>query len=90
MKSNYNYILPFLIVFVIFASGCLLPSNGITGNGLSITAEADPPTVFSGSTTNIYADIMNTDTKDLNNVMIGLYYTGMLTKASSCQNSQLR
>jgi len=65
------------VIMVLFISGCIeFPTNPepFIKGGLKISLLADPSTVFSGSDTMLYVDVENTETKTLNNVIIGVYY----------------
>jgi hypothetical protein len=78
----------FFIISIIFISGCVTDGPAMK-SGLSIKAGADPSTIFAGASTNIYADVENTDTKTLKDVRLGLYYNGLLQQTGSvCQKTK--
>lgn len=63
-----------LIALIIAISGCASVSRG----GFSISLQADPPSVFSGSFTTLHIDLDNAQDKSIRNVMVELFDTGFL------------
>lgn len=66
------------VVLVLFASGCVIEPAGSGDAGIRVNAVADPFTVFAGSTTNVYVDVENKGMTNFNNVIMDVYYTGLL------------
>ena len=71
---RYQYTLGCLI-FLILVSGC----TSIRDQGLVVALQADPPTVFSRSTTLLHIDIDNRNQKSMTNVQVDLFDTGLLS-----------
>ena len=73
------------IAFVLAISGCTSVSNG----GLSMKLTADPSPVFSGTSTVVSIDVDNTNAKSIDNVVVQLFNTGILTtdKDETCGGS---
>ena len=63
-----------LLAIVILAGGC----TSIREGGLSVALQADPPNVFSKSTTLLHIDLDNRQEKQVNNVDVGLFDAGLL------------
>lgn len=70
-----KYITVIAILSVLAVAGCTSISNS---QGLSVTLQADPSTVFSKSGTILHIDVDNRDQKTLNNVRVELFDTGLL------------
>lgn len=68
-----------LLALLVFVSGC----TGVTNQGLSITMQADPPIVFSGSSTLVHIDVDNRNQNSMDNVVVELFDSGMLA-ANKC------
>ncbi len=64
---------------IIAAGGC----TSISNSGLSVTLQADPPRIFSDSFTTLHIDLDNRQDKSIQNVIVDLFDTGLLT-AEKC------
>jgi len=69
-----------VMILIISVSGCTIKSDQVISEGLAINVEADPQRVFSDSTTRLYVDVENIDTKTVNDLDVDVYYTGRLTE----------
>ncbi len=73
-----KYIAAAAIFSLIIVSGC----TSTTSEGLSLSLQADPARVFSGSTTTLHMDVDNRDSKALYNVLIKLFDSETLKTVS--------
>lgn len=69
------------ILSLLVVSGC---TSVTTGNGLIVSLQADPPTVFSNSFLDLHIDVDNRNIKTLRNVVVELFDTGML-QSNGCR-----
>lgn len=76
MHSHSNCILCALLL-IILLSGC----TSIRDQGLVMSLQADPPVMFSETSTLLHIDIDNRNQKSIRNVVVDLFDTGLLADA---------
>ncbi len=78
MHLRSKYTLCALILLLVVASGC----TSIRDQGLILAMQADPPIIFSESSTLLHIDVDNRNQKSITNVVVDLFDVGLLARAS--------
>ncbi|MBI4162498.1 MAG: hypothetical protein HY513_02350 [Candidatus Aenigmarchaeota archaeon] len=84
-KRIKNFISSCLLAVLVAFTACI--GGGVPSDGLTITLQADPSSVFTDKETKIFLDVANNDVKTYENIVVEIFDMGIMT-GPACSDSK--